>query len=154
MKNELVKRLERQISEELHPIAFKKQGKTWRHDADECVCLLNLQKSQWGAQFYINLGVFVRRLEPQVANPKEHQCHLRVRLTDLVPDNAEFEQYLNFENEISEEQRIEEIMRSIRNYAVPWLKSVETVDGIRKAVVTGRRTDIISLRLKTMLGVE
>ncbi|HXQ35760.1 MAG TPA: DUF4304 domain-containing protein [Anaerolineales bacterium] len=153
-KDQIVKQLEQSISKELLPLGFKKQGKTWYHDVDECISLLNLQKSEWGAQFYLNLGVFVKQLDPRISTPKEHQCHLRLRLSDLVPNKAEFEQYLDFENEIADEQRIHEILKGLRSYAVPWLKAVESLEGIKTTILEGKGSAAVSLRLKTLLGIE
>lgn len=40
----------------LKPYGFKKKGNYWRLEGDELIKIVNLQKSQWGNQYYINYG--------------------------------------------------------------------------------------------------
>ena len=47
----------------LKPRGFKKKGNYWRLDGDELIKIINLQKSQWGNQYYINYGFDFKDLD-------------------------------------------------------------------------------------------
>ena len=67
------KEFERALSRSLREKGFQKHRKTWHKDQEVTIAVINLQKSQWGEQFYINLGIYVKRLGP-LATPKEYEC--------------------------------------------------------------------------------
>jgi len=47
----------------LKPHGFKKKSNYWRLDGDELIKIVNLQKSQWGNQYYINYGFDFKDLD-------------------------------------------------------------------------------------------
>lgn len=59
----------------------------WQKDAVlesvETTRIFNLQKSQWGEQFYLNCSVGLKRLDP-TKNLKAHQCHIQWRVESLM----------------------------------------------------------------------
>lgn len=73
----------------------------------ETICLLNLQKSSWGPQFYINAAVWFMRLGAE-RRPKEHKCHIRWRVDSMMEDEQSkaFAQALNLENSLPPDQRL------------------------------------------------
>jgi len=149
-----IKRLEAEFTAILKPLGFSKRGKHWARATAQCFCLVNLQKSDFGDQFYVNLGAFVKQLDPQATAPLEHHCHYRIRLTRVVPDRAALERCLDFENEVGEEERFKTINSALRDYGVGWLKSVETLEGIRERLIKGAdKGAAVTLSLKTLLGV-
>ena len=68
---------------------WKKKGQAWYRNAKEVVQVLELQKSQYGKQYYINLGVAVKALGMENDFPKEQKCHIRTRLSSLLPDELQ-----------------------------------------------------------------
>lgn len=155
---ESFKRLEAEFTAVLKPLGYGKRGKTWARETAEVFTLVNLQKSQWAERFYVNLGAFARRLEPEATRPSEHHCHYRVRLTELTPDGEEtaaLERGLDFENDVGEEERLRTIGAALRAHGVAWLKSVETLEGMRERLAAGTdRRAAVSLSLRQLLGVE
>ncbi len=151
---EHVKRLEAEFTGILKPLGFGKRGKHWVRETAQCFCLVNLQKSDYGDQFYVNLGAFVKQLDPQLTAPQEHQCHYRIRLARLLPDRTVLERGLDFENEVAEDERFGIVGSALRDYGLPWLKSVETLEGIRERLAAGgEKGAAVHLRLKTLLGL-
>jgi hypothetical protein len=57
------KELAKIIDDVLKPHGFKKKGNYWRLECDELIKIVNLQKSQWGDQYYINYGFDIKGLE-------------------------------------------------------------------------------------------
>jgi hypothetical protein len=77
--------IERAVASMAKPRGYRKSARTWHKACPESVLVLNLQKSQWGEpQLYINLGVYLRDLGPEVT-PPEHRCHIRARLERVCP---------------------------------------------------------------------
>jgi hypothetical protein len=124
----------------LKEAGFKKKSNSWYWSNDEVVLLVNLQKSQYGDQYYVNGGVALKSLGADEF-PKEHHCHIRFRLTAVVSEeeSKEIESVFNLESEsLSEQQRKEEISRLVRDVALPILQGCSTESGIAETVKSGR----------------
>lgn len=64
---------------------FEKKAGSWYLRRDETILVLNLQKSNYGGRYYLNVAVWLRELGDETA-PKEQNCHIRTRLGRLVVD--------------------------------------------------------------------
>lgn len=119
---------------------FKKKSDSWYWRNDEVVLLVNLQKSQYGDQYYVNCGVALKSLGA-VEFPKEHHCHIRFRLTAVVSDEERkgIEPVFDLENDsLSDHQRKDKISRLIRDIALPILNGCSSRDGITEALRSGK----------------
>lgn len=127
------------MAHELRSAGFKARGTSWYKHAPDTLLVVNLQKSVYGPQHYINLAAWVKQLGDAEA-PKEYQCHIRVRATSLLSPNAEaLGHALNLEDEsMDTEQREAFIARFMREEAIPFLESLGTWEGIRVAVNAGK----------------
>ena len=67
-----------QLKAPLKAAGFRKTGSTWRRASHTSVAVLNVQKSQWGPEHYINLGVYYFSLGSDTS-PPENRCHVRER---------------------------------------------------------------------------
>ncbi len=61
---------------------FKKKGLTWYKKFPECICVVNLQKSNYNNLYYLNVASYIRSIDPIIDYPKEEKCHIRTRLGD------------------------------------------------------------------------
>ena len=109
---------------------FKKFGATWRKRYSGAIGVLNIQGSQWGPSFYVNLGIYFAALGSKT-NPLEYDCHLRCRLHQLVPDRARFVDLLNFESSIPDDERLPEIVSAAVDFGVAWLGACAAPEGAR-----------------------
>jgi hypothetical protein len=117
---------------------FKKAAGSWYSDRPETVLVVNLQKSQYGYSFYINLGIWLKAVGESVA-PKEHHCHVRIRLESIAGEGLS--KALDMENStVVEEDRKMIIVTGIVEVAIPWLEACNSLDGIRKMLHEGRLT--------------
>jgi hypothetical protein len=130
---------------------FNKTGSTWYKDCPESTLVANLQKSQYGDSYYLNLGVWLKALGESLA-PKEHQCHIRLRLNNMV--GKSLDQALNMENaELGENDRRQIIAAAVENEAIPWLISCASTDGIRAQFEAGLLSKaMINKRVKEFIG--
>lgn len=122
--------LKADVEKALKMTGFAKNGGSWYRRSDEAVCVVNLQKSEYGPQYYINLGILVKRIEDK-AFPKENHCHIRMRLGALSADANDL---LNLnDTRYDDAERARRIRDIIADKVLPFFKSCETVDGICSA---------------------
>ncbi|RVB77226.1 MULTISPECIES: DUF4304 domain-containing protein [unclassified Mesorhizobium] len=83
----------------------------------ETVCLLNLQKSSWGPQFYLNAAIWLTRFGAE-RRPKEYNCHIRWRVNSQMEDEQSkaFTQALNLEHPLSDDHRLSLIKEGVGAY--------------------------------------
>jgi hypothetical protein len=130
MASENNKMLQQALAPALKRLGFKKSGATWRKGCSNAIVVLNIQGSQWGPTFYINLGIYFRELG-ELIEPNECVCHVRTRLTELVPDRNRLNELLDFGKSIQEGDRLQEIEALVTEYGLSWLATVSTIKGAR-----------------------
>jgi hypothetical protein len=62
---------------------FKKKGSTWHRLTSDGVHVVNIQGSQWGPEYYLNVGFYLAALGGD-ETPTEYRCHVRNRIS--APD--------------------------------------------------------------------
>jgi hypothetical protein len=67
------------LAQLLKPIGFKKRRATWHRATADTIQVVNVQGSQWGPEYYVNVGTYLRALGEEVA-PPEFRCHIRSRI--------------------------------------------------------------------------
>lgn len=123
--------LERVLEAVLSAHGFRAQKRTWYAASDEATKVVDLQKSQYGEQYFINLAVCLKQLGgPE--KPKEHQCHVRARLTSLLADPAPLDKALDLEDAtLSDEAREREIIGAMSQFGLPFFDEAGSLDGLR-----------------------
>ena len=107
---------------------FKAQRRTNAFLArSETTSVLNLQRSQWGEQFYFNCGVWLNRFGQQL-QPKEHTCHVRWRVASLLQDDAQqlLEEALDLDTQFEEPERLKSIARAVESHGLALLAQCDT----------------------------
>jgi hypothetical protein len=132
---------------------FKKSGATWHRAGVSEIAVVNLQGSQWGPQFYVNLGVYFRELGTK-AKPCEAECHIRSRLDAHVPDRTRLNQLLDFEANIPIEVRGRELEVLLKNGGLPWLELVATKQGAKEWCERHPRSPFAMGVLREHLGLR
>jgi hypothetical protein len=102
---------------------FEKKSGAWYRRCDEVVAVVDLQKSQYGPQYYVNAAFWLRALGEE-QYPKTWKSHVQVRLGALLtPELAErAKRLLDLDQEIPDEQRTEELAELLSESVVPVLK--------------------------------
>jgi hypothetical protein len=120
---------------------FAKKSGSWYLEQPETVLVANLQKSQYGDQYYVNLAVAVKRLSSE-RFPKEHHCHVRVRLETLCDPLVQ--KALDGEDQsIPDERRYALIDAAKREHGLPLLDACASIDGITQTVANGQLEDAL-----------
>jgi hypothetical protein len=121
---------------------FQHKAGTWYREREESILVVNLQKSNFGEQYYINLGVLLKG--PQAVNirlpPKEHECHVRLRVEAATPaEEQALTSLLNLEDwSIDAADRERRVQALIAARALPFLLQCSTRDGLRQAHRDGK----------------
>jgi hypothetical protein len=68
---------------------LEKKSGSWYGRSDEVISISNLQKSQYGPQYYFNQAFWLRQLGDE-RFPKENKSHIRARLGSLLPPAGPF----------------------------------------------------------------
>lgn len=90
--NRRVAELEKLITSLLRPEGFRRDRRNWRLDLPELILVVHLQRSQWGDDFALNIGAFVKaiRNEPWAirdrVRPRAEESHYQIQLEDLFAD--------------------------------------------------------------------
>jgi hypothetical protein len=97
-----------------------------------------VQKSNFGEQYFINLGVLVKGLienDEDKFPPKENHCHIRLRIEALKPnEDGHLKQLFDLEDgAVSPAERLRGVEEAIKRIALPFLILCSTLAGIRDA---------------------
>lgn len=116
---------------------FEKKSGSWYWRGDEVIAVSNLQKSQYGPQYYLNQGYWLTQFGHE-RFPKEHKCHIRVRLGSLLPnESSRIEELLDLDREMPDEQRIEALVALLRGRLLPLIERGSSVAGLRALLDEG-----------------
>jgi hypothetical protein len=127
------------IQASLKKAGFRKKSNTWYLHTDETILVTNVQKSNYGDSYYINLAVWLNSLG-DILNPKHNHCHIQMRAVNLDRDRQNYweREVFNLENtKITENERTELIRSFFENIAIPFLFSCSSLEGIRKQHIEG-----------------
>jgi hypothetical protein len=119
----------------LKEAGFQKTAGSWYLDGTDAILVANLQKSNYGDQYYVNLAVWVKALGA-AKFPKEHKCHIRLRLESLVGSDA-VRCFDAEDTSFDETTRRSSIKSIVEEHAIPLLKSCSTREGIQQRMAEG-----------------
>lgn len=143
--------LAKAISKGLGPAGFKRSGLTWRLRGEEVIAVVNLQKSRFGNDYFLNLGFWLVELG-DAASPKEEQCHIRARAERVwsksVPSLSDA---LDSDCAMTDEDRVRVIGDFVCSRLVPFISGALLVQGLREIV---RQSDEWVLRQSARAVLE
>lgn len=134
-------------------VGFSKKSGSWYRTGDGVVTVVELQRSQYGKQYYINVALWLLALGDATA-PREHACHVRTRLSRLVGDSeSELAALLDLDTLRADSDRRTALASFLDKHLVPVLDASVSVDVLRTTV--GRRlieASLVSGPARAFLG--
>lgn len=152
---EYIKRFKDTFGRPLKEAGFVRKASTWYAHGPECIRVVNLQRSQWGPQYYINLAIWLNVLGEN-RWPKEYQCHVRTRADSIAPDPAVLKALLDLEDTgTSPDERCERLAEFVGAVIVPFLAQVQDLAGLKAIVAenAGRRLCVLKIA-RDLLGLR
>lgn len=111
---------------------FRKKGGTWRRQNGDLLELLQLQKSTYGPQYYLNIGIGLLAVHPAL-EPKIHQTHIQSRADALFPDwRDRLRLALDLESDAPESHRLAELNRFMTSALLPLLDNVQSIPDLAR----------------------
>jgi len=107
----------------------KKSG-TWYLPRDETILVLNLQKSNYATRYYLNVGIWLRPVDP-ADFPKEPACHIRTRLSRLAPDATHADRLLDVEWVAAHGDALDELDLLLKTTIGPVIDATESLAKLR-----------------------
>ena|SRR2546430_17331722 len=115
-----------------------KQSGTWYRTTDDVTQAMNLQKSQYGPRYYVNVGWWLRALG-DVTFPKENQWHIGIRLDSLAANRAdEINELMNLDSPIAVAERTQRLGELLESELRPLLDGTASVESLRALRREGR----------------
>ena len=112
----------------------KKSG-SWYLRNPELIFVLNLQKSQYGLTYFLNVAVWLTILG-DVEAPKENKCHIRTRVEDLLPLHlgSRISGLLDMQTEIDDLTRHVDLLALLNQFLLPIVQRCSSVNDLRSGI--------------------
>lgn len=120
------------------PVGMEKKSGVWYRRSDEVIAVSDLQKSQYGPQYYFSQGFWLRALGDERYPRGSTRCHISLRLETLIPqERRRIARLLDLEYEIADEERIEELVALLNERMLPVIVCGVSLVGLRAMVDDG-----------------
>lgn len=110
---------------------FTKRSGSWYRRQADTISVLNLQKSQYGPSYYVNLGVWLSPLGDS-GSPPPHHCHVQTRLEALAPESERnaIGALLTVDQTMTEAERQISLERLFELYILPFFDKLLSVAAV------------------------
>lgn len=116
----------------LKSVAFKKSGNNFYREVGDIIQCLNIQQNKWNTadskSFTLNLGLTHKNIHKELSDkilpkfPKEYNCVIRTRLTNL---NSHKKEWYPLHEDTNIYKLVNEINNDLLDYAIPFFKKYE-----------------------------
>jgi hypothetical protein len=139
------------INNSLKQHGFKKKGLSWYKENSETITVFSLDRSRWGGElYYVYLCVNFKGIDPQL-RPKYYKCHSVLRAERIGEDTND---YLDFEKDIKETERIEKIEKLL-NKSLVFLDAMSTIDTFKRLLIQHNpRFFMVKKEAQKYLGIK
>ncbi len=121
----------------------------WYRQGGDLVQVVNVQRSRWGEQHYVNVSFWLMRLGT-AKWPREQDCHVRMRCDDVCRSGHRLQSALDAESKM----RVD-VKRIVSRELLPFLRATTTSEGLaakkRRALL--KRVAVV-VKAQRLLGVE
>lgn len=112
---------------------YKKHKQLWTRNTKDLILAVELQRSQYGNQYYINYGIIIKALKIECAN----NLHIYFRVhSDNVEENAEICKTLDLDNDMDDNNRVKLLNNIIQTRVLSFLINVNTENDVLKVIET------------------
>ncbi len=127
------------ISAVVTPAGFARRRTSWYWQTDDVIQVVNLQKSRWGNQYYLNFGVWLLPLGKSKA-PLESKCHIRWRIDEL-PRARRTAELLDLERPLPDAERSAKLRRIMQSVFLRFSQQCASCAGLKQLWKSGSLED-------------
>lgn len=118
-------------------LGMTRKSNSWYLRGTQVTIVLNLQKSIYSGQRYLNVAFWLNALGDEPF-PRESKCHIRLRLDSLLDDQeARIAALLNPEEPIADSDRRAQVREILNARLRPFLEQMATLAGIKEVLTRG-----------------
>ncbi len=129
---------------------FNKKGNSWYSENDTIIKKVDIQKSKFGNNYYLNYGFILKRLELD-----RLEMHIFNQLSSVNDaENKRIMELLNFENGITDERRENELKIFIEQNMVNILNKVNSETDIVNELKKHPHLNDVPLNVKKYLNLD
>lgn len=139
------------LADALGPAGFARKGNDWLRRSDDVIEVVNLQRSQWGNQYYLNYALWLRALG-EVPVPKEHTCHVRWRAERVMARDAPLARLLDLESGADEPERLAALARLLTSQLLPFTDTCRTIRDLQALLAAGTLEGATTLAARAVLS--
>ncbi len=110
--------------------------RAWYWRTEEVIVTCDLQKSQYGPSYYLNVGYYLRSTGDET-HPRSSVCDIPLRAEQLVGDQSGLAELLDFEQPIADEDRSVRLYALLADRLTPHIKRGATVEGLKQMLADG-----------------
>jgi len=113
----------------------RKKSGSWYIAGPDAVVVLNLQKSNYASNYYINIGLWFTGVGP-ANHPRPTYCHLQTRAESLVDDTYRplLEALLTVESEWPKGEHQRGLLEILDSQISPYIEAGQTLTGLATSV--------------------
>jgi hypothetical protein len=124
--------------------SFKRKGNQWILESGSFVKIIKLVRSRYGNNYYIDYGYILKNMELD-----QLDMHISNTLSSLDDkENKRIQELLDFDVEINDEKRKEELEQKILKKIILKFNDVQSEEDILNELKNRRNLNDISLRVK------
>ncbi len=134
------------VDRELRSAGYQRLGSRWYKSKPEVAVVIDVQRSVYDAQHFINIGFWIKDLG-LFDKPRTEQCHIKLRASSLpLADDEDFGKLLNLDEEMDEGERERRWSNFVRNAILPFCDDNLSVEGLCKTYSKGQFRDALVLK--------
>lgn len=116
---------------------FEKKSGAWYRHAPEVITVLDLQKSQYGPQYYVNLGYWLRQLGDE-RYPSPSKGHISSRLETLLPEERHrIARLLDLDEPMPDDVRFAKLRALLNDHLLPVIERGSSLAGLKEMIDDG-----------------
>lgn len=122
--------LKRIIADNLRDADFDKKGLPWFYRGVDAIAVVNLQRSDFGLRYYINIDFYLSALGNERFS-KENECHIQLRATSVFPEKRELvDRACSLED--ADQAALEELRDFLRDEVIPFARQCTALETLAK----------------------
>jgi len=112
---------------------FKKGATAWIYEGGDVDLLISLQKSQWGAQIYINTGIYLKNMCDEKNKPPISARYEMLLGDDSLPPVIDFE---------GSKATYDSVYKAIEKKVVPLMMTFQSLPNLKRFITKYNRKRI------------